>query len=274
MHIALLLAYKSLAICTYQSHTLQPGQPDFTIAAATIAPIALQLAKAHSVIRDVQATRGKAESFQALVAIALANQSQQIHGLAQFQAASFRSGTSATAGDLSQHAPHAKPAQPILSPERRQLARQAKQHKVAHKQTLQVQERLDSLPAASRPIGSESHNASAVLTGHIHDGVQTVYPGKRGELQWDRWEGRSVLFFLLSMHSHYGACQSPSPLILLYPAPCAPPIPPSPLPPPQSHLGHPFWTPSNSSIIFFLPEIQPPCEHSTCSVQHLLSAIQ
>ena len=175
------------------SQTLQPGQADFTIAAANIAPIALQLAKAHSIIRDVQATRGKAESFNALIAIALANQSQQIHGLAQFQAASVRSGTSAAVGNLSQHAPHVKqPAQPLLSPERRQLARQARQHKVAHKQTLQVQERLDSLPAASRPIGPATITASAVLTGSIDDGVQTVYPGKRGELQWDRWEGRSV----------------------------------------------------------------------------------
>ena len=179
-----------------QSQTLQPGQTDFTIAAATIAPIALQLANANSIIRDVQATRGKAESFNALIAIALANQSQQIHGLAQFQAASVRSGASATAGNLSQRAPHAQPDQPLLSPERRQLARQTRQHKVAHKQTLQVQERLDNLPVASRPIRPLTSTASAVMTGHINDGVQTVYPGKRGELQWDRWEGRSVPFFL------------------------------------------------------------------------------
>ena len=144
-------AMRSMGI---QSQTLQPGQPDFNIAAATIAPIALQLAKANRIIWDVQATRGKTESFHALIAITLANQSQQIHGLAQFQAGSVRSGTSATAGNLSQRAPHgqpAQPAQPLLSPDRRQLARQAKQHKVAHKQTLQVQERLDNLPAASRP---------------------------------------------------------------------------------------------------------------------------
>ena len=182
-----------------QSQTLQPGQTDFTIAAATIAPIALQLAKANSIIRDVQATRGKAESFNALIATALANQSQQIHGLAQSQAASVRSGALATAGDLSQHAPHAQPAQPaqpLLGPERRQLARQTRQHKVAHKQTLQVQEWLGNLPVSSRPIKPLTNTASAVLTDHINDGVQTVYPGKRGELQWDRWEGRSVPFFL------------------------------------------------------------------------------
>ena len=170
-----------------QSQALQPGQADFTIAAAAIAPIALQLANANSIIRDVQATRGKAESFNALMAVALANQSQQIHGSAQFQAASVRSGASATAGTFSQRAPHGKlaqPSQPLLNPERRQLACQTRQHKVAHKQ-VQVQERLDNLLMASRPIGPPNNTASAVLTGRINDGVQTVYPGKHGELQWD-----------------------------------------------------------------------------------------
>ena len=152
----------AMSSMSIQSQTLQPGQADFTIAAAAIAPIALQLAKANSIIRDVQATRGKAESFNALIAIALANQSQQIHGLAQFQAGSVRSGTSATAGELSQRAPHGKLAQPLLSPERGKLARQTRQHKVAHKQTLQLQERLDNLPVASRPIGLLRNTASAV----------------------------------------------------------------------------------------------------------------
>lgn len=74
-----------------QSPSMQPGQADFLVVASVMAPIVMQLAKSNSVLRHVEASRAaasdKAESYHVLLVTALADQSQQIHQLAQLQPA-------------------------------------------------------------------------------------------------------------------------------------------------------------------------------------------
>lgn len=161
---------------------------------AFMAPVVHQLAEAHSTIRSCRewmATAADAaersESFQALLGVAMAAQSQQIAGLARFQAASVRSQLAPHPVEGSR--PTAGLQQPLASPERRYKAREAKSQKAAYKQEQEMQERLSAMPpAVGQASGSGSVSDAAIIT----DGVQIVYPGSNAEPFWNDWKGRSV----------------------------------------------------------------------------------
>ncbi|MCJ1368720.1 hypothetical protein MMC16_007865 [Acarospora aff. strigata] len=159
---------------------------------AFMAPVVHQLAEAHSTIRSCRewmATAADAaersESFQALLGVAMAAQSQQIAGLARFQAASVRSQLAPHPVEGSR--PTAGLQQPLASPERRYKAREAKSNKAAYKQEQEMQERLSAMPpAVGQASGSGSVSDAAIIT----DGVQIVYPGSNAEPFWNDWKGR------------------------------------------------------------------------------------
>ena len=146
-----------------QSPGMQPGQADYLTVAAVMAPIVLQLSKNNSVIRQMEVSRmaasDKTESFHALLATALAHQSEQIHELAQLQAATLRSGMSGIATNSSRTLAQHQPAQPLLSPQLRQLQQETQQRMVAQKQAEQLQQRFMNLPGASRPAGCQGIHA-------------------------------------------------------------------------------------------------------------------
>jgi len=131
--------------------------------------------------------------FYPLMAVAMAQLSQQMHGLAQFLAAGFGSGR-AKAGQLS---PGAAPSvqQPVNTPQRKKMRKADDARHVARKQVLAVDERLDEQGPSAGPVQAptvlgQRQTAAAVLTGPIANGVQTVYPGKAGEELWVTWRGR------------------------------------------------------------------------------------
>jgi len=131
--------------------------------------------------------------FYPLMAVAMAQLSQQMHGLAQFLAAGFGSGR-AKAGQLS---PGAVPSvqQPVNTPQRKKMRKADDARHVARKQVLAVDERLDEQGPSAGPVQAptvlgQRQTAAAVLTGPIANGVQTVYPGKAGEELWVTWRGR------------------------------------------------------------------------------------
>lgn len=138
----------------------------------------------------------QAESFQALIAVALAQQSQQIAGLAQFQAASMRS-------NLANRDPSSfqdrQAQQTVTSPVRRQFQRERKALKVANAQSDHGAQQPVGEPSGTRQAAAQQ--ASAGATGNstrlpqpmqMNDGIVTVYPGQKGVLQWTVWAGRSV----------------------------------------------------------------------------------
>ena len=131
--------------------------------------------------------------FYPLMAVAMAQLSQQMHGLAQFLAAGFGSGR-AKAGQLSPGAvPHVQ--QPVNTPQRKKMRKADDARHVARKQVLAVDERLDEQGPSGGAVQAatvlgQRQTAAAVLTGPIANGVQTVYPGKAGEELWVTWRGR------------------------------------------------------------------------------------
>ena len=131
--------------------------------------------------------------FYALMAVAMAQLSQQMHGLAQFLAAGFGRGR-AKAGQLSPGAvPHVQ--QPVNTPQRKKMRKADDARHVARKQVLAVDERLDEQGPSGGAVQAatvlgQRQTAAAVLTGPIANGVQTVYPGKAGEELWVTWRGR------------------------------------------------------------------------------------
>ena len=163
----------------------------------TVGPMALCLAESRSALRhtdEMMAAARRAENFQALIAVALAQQSQQIAGLAQFQAASMRSSIANKAPSTFQDR---QARQTVTSPVRRQFQRERKALKVAN-----AQSDHGAQQPVTEPTGPHQQQSAAGATGNpprsaqpmqINDGIVTVYPGQTGVLQWTVWAGRSVL---------------------------------------------------------------------------------
>lgn len=172
-----------------QASTLRVGGCDYQLASAIMAPIIQQLAQANRTQRRADAWMAKAErqmekteSFQALLSVAMVTQSQQLQGLARYQAANVRSSLASSASD------GCKPVfqQPLTSPERRQVNKQNKADKRAFQQTQDMQQRVNTLPAAPHSV----HQDADVLLGDICDGVMSAYPGHSGEPFWTAWSGK------------------------------------------------------------------------------------
>ena len=103
------------------------GGAENLMVGAVMAPMVKQLAEAHRIQRrsDLLSQKaaqiiGRSESFQALLAAAMVTQSQQIHGLARYQAVSVRARLASGQTDLG--GPKLK--QPLTSPVRRQVNRE------------------------------------------------------------------------------------------------------------------------------------------------------
>ena len=108
--------------------------------------------------------------FYPLMAVALAQLSQQTRGLAQFLAAVSGSGRAKT-GQLS---PGAIPSvkQPVNTPQRKKMRKAGDARHVARKQVLAVEERLDEPGPSAGPVQAptvlgQRQTAAAVLTGPI-----------------------------------------------------------------------------------------------------------
>ena len=138
-----------------QASTLRVGGCDYQLAGAVMAPIIQQLAQANHTRRraDLHIAKAerqmeKTESFQALLAVAMVTQSQQLQGLARYQAANVRSSLAYSADDGCKPAPK----EPLTSPERRQVNKQNKADKRAFQQTQAMQQRVNTFPAAALDI--------------------------------------------------------------------------------------------------------------------------
>ena len=151
----------------------------------------LMLAQMERMDRRLQCIEGKLDSnasFYPLMALAMAQLSQQTHALAQY----LTVGYSSSAAPLS---PAASPRAAILTPDKKRLTRQANARELAKKQVANVQQRMDQQGQASMPSGAaidgvQALSARAVLSRPPVNGVQTVYPGSAGEAYWCKWEGR------------------------------------------------------------------------------------
>ncbi len=151
----------------------------------------VMLAKMESMNRRLQCIEGKLDSnasFYPLMALAMAQLSQQTHALAQY----LTVGYSSSAAPLS---PAASPKAAMLTPDKKRLSRQANARDMAKKQVANVQQRIDQQGQASMPLGAPSDGgraltARAVLSRPPVNGMQIVYPGSAGEAYWCKWEGR------------------------------------------------------------------------------------
>ena len=161
------------------------------------------LAKMESMNRRLQCIEGKLDSnasFYPLMALAMAQLSQQTHALAQYLTVGYRS----SAAPLS---PAASPRAAILTPDKKRLTRQANARELAKKQVANVQQRMDQQGQASMPSGAPTNgvqalSARAVLSRPPVNGVHIVYPGPAGEAYWCKWEGRYDVTFKPSAWLH------------------------------------------------------------------------
>lgn len=173
-----------------KSDHLQPGGREYHIIGAAMAPMVQQLAETHSTLRHLEERINSAihsaahrESVNALLATALASQSQQIAGLAQLEAANFRS---AGAPDLPE-ATQARLYQLSASPEPCVMIGGAAADKAACSREQGVQKGLDWKATAA---GHASASTSAAGAAVFSDGVQIVYPGRNAEPSWNERKGR------------------------------------------------------------------------------------
>ena len=178
-----------------QAPSLQAGGRDLQRVGAEMAPMVQQLVAYKHQACHAANINDKSESFQALLAVAMVTQSQQLHGLARYQAANARARlSSAPPVDT-----EAGLKVPVTSPVRRQAAQEKKAEKTAFQQAQEMQERLQSRPPTAhtaQAAAASTSNASTqrtqhadVLPGNIDDGVVIVYPGHNGEPFWTRWLG-------------------------------------------------------------------------------------
>ncbi|DBA69391.1 TPA: hypothetical protein ACH3X2_012861 [Trebouxia sp. C0005] len=129
---------------------LQPGGNEYAKVAGVMANLAMETARSRARLRRAAEIIDKKDSFEALIAIGLAIQNQEIEGLARFHAATLRQ---------SQNVSH-------------RLSNMA-----ATGQT------------SAQAQGSEVAVEGAVPVT-INDGIITVYPGHSGEPFWTAWKGK------------------------------------------------------------------------------------
>ena len=180
---------KSTSDCP--SPSMQAGGLDLQRVGTEMAPMVQELVaykqEAHHAKQQAHHAANiieKSESFQALLSVAVVTLSQQLHGLARYQAANARARlSSAPPVDT-----EAGLQVPVTSPVRRQAAQEKKAEKTAFQQAQQMQERLQSRPPTAHAAAASTSNAD-VLPGNINDGVVIVYPGHNGEPFWTQWLG-------------------------------------------------------------------------------------
>lgn len=174
-----------------QSPLLQAGGADHQVVGAVMAPIVLQLAESNKTVRRANAwmsnaadSMDKSESFQALLAVAMVTQSQQLYGLARYQAASARARLTSAPAATTENGLKV----PVTSPIRRKVAQDTRAEKRAFQQTQNMQERVVNMPGAAQPAAGPSSNtgmqqtlAADVLPQNMSGGIAIVYPGHSGE---------------------------------------------------------------------------------------------
>ena len=138
-----------------QSPLLQAGGADHQVVGAVMAPIVLQLAESNRTVCRANAwmsnaahSMDKSESYQALLAVAMVTQSQQLYGLARYQAASARARlTSAPAASTENGL-----KVPMTSPVRRKAAQDTRAEKRAFQQAQSMQEHVVNMPGAAQQV--------------------------------------------------------------------------------------------------------------------------
>ena len=165
----------------------------------------LMLAHVERMDRCLQCIEGKLDSnasFYPLIALAMAQLSQQTRVLAQY----LTVGYSSSAEPLS---PAARPRAAILTPDKKRLTRQADARGLAKKQVAIVQQRMDqqgqaSMPSGAPNDGTQALSARAVLSRPSVNGVQIVYPGSAAKHIGASGEGRYDVTFEPSawLHTH------------------------------------------------------------------------
>ena len=116
------------------------------------------LAQMERMDRRLQCIEGKLDSnasFYPLMALAMAQLSQQTHALAQYLTVGYRS----SAAPLS---PAASPRAAILTPDKKRLTRQANTRELAKKQVANVQQCMDQQGQASMPSGAPTNGVQAL----------------------------------------------------------------------------------------------------------------
>ena len=176
--------------------TLQPGGTEHAKVAGVMKHLAMEAAtfraEHRADIRKLANIYDRKDSSEALLAIGMAVQNQQVQGLTRFHAANLWSrNTSASAATVM---PQLK--QPITSPVRKKQAQQTKAEKIAYRQSQNMSRKLNSMPGTEQTSqkASGSHiavdGAPAAAPPAINDGLITVYPGHNGEPFWTEWKGK------------------------------------------------------------------------------------
>lgn len=146
-----------------------------------------QLTSVQQEVHTVRKQQVSDSTFPPLMAVALAQVTQQLHGLGRFLAAGYTAGK---AGPAAGQVSPLSPRPPLNTPQRKRLRCNEDTRAIAKKQLLQADARLTSNQQAgpSRP----TQTAAAVLSRSISSGRVEVYPGKAGELRWTAWGGRYI----------------------------------------------------------------------------------
>ena len=184
-----------------QSPLLQAGGADHQVVGAVMAPIVLQLAESNRTVRRANAwmsnaahSMDKSKSFQPLLAVAMVTQSQQLYGLARYQAASATARLTSAPAATTENGLKV----PVTSPIRRKVAQDTRAEKRAFQQTQNMQERVINMPGAAQPAAGPSSNtgmqqtqgAADVLRRNMSGGIAIVYPGHSEEPYWTEWMGK------------------------------------------------------------------------------------
>ena len=162
--------------------SVRPGSLEYTQIAVVMRELAMEAAVEragrNADVREACKVFHKKESFEALLAIGMAVQTQKIDGLARFHAASLRSRNAPASAASAM--PQLK--QPITSPVRRKQAQQTKAEKIAYTQSQTISDQLNMPCTEQVP--------DAAVPAAISDGMITVYPGHNGEPFWTEWKGK------------------------------------------------------------------------------------
>ena len=129
-------------------------------------------------------------SSNPLTAVAMAQGSQQMHGLGQ--CLSSRSSGSLSSASQAAVSPSKSPSPPLDTPARKLQQKNFKARELAKRQAQRLQDVLGTSGA------SASANAMTATAGRVVDGFKIVYPGSDGEVAWTSWGGRYVSGLLLS----------------------------------------------------------------------------
>lgn len=167
-------------------HQNQGGQQQVAQLQQQVNQLQTQLSSVQQEVRTVRKQQVSDATFPPLMAVALAQVTQQRHGLGRFLAAGYCAGKAGPAAG--QVSPFSSPRAPLDTPQRKRLRCHEDSRAIAKKQLQQADARLTSNQEAgpSRP----TQTAAAVLSASISSGMTVVYPGKSGELRWTAWGGR------------------------------------------------------------------------------------